>query len=195
MNLNSALFDKVRIACEDAEADSREAPGCQHTGCARPGPHRAPKGRQFEGQYWQFCLDHARDYNSRYNYFKGMSDDAVAAFQKDSFTGHRPTWHMGANAKGGSAAGFVPDPADPLGSLKRQRRGPEPEGPRYGKVAMKALETLDLDETADGESIRARYLVLVKRLHPDANGGDRSREARLQEIIVAYNTLKSGGLV
>ncbi len=41
--------------------------------------------------------------------------------------------------------------------------------------------------------IRAKYKSWVKRLHPDANGGDRSREDRLREIINAYNTLKAAG--
>ena len=200
MNLNSSLFDRVRITCEEEAGERLDALPCQHDNCRQLGHYRAPKGRQNEGQYWNFCLAHVREYNSTYNYFRGMNDDAVAAFQKDAITGHRPTWHMGANAKaeGGQASGFVPDPADPLDHFRRMRRGAkaqEPETPRYGKVAVKALQTLDLDETADGEAIRARYLVLVKRLHPDANGGDRSREARLQEIISAYNTLKSAGLV
>jgi curved DNA-binding protein CbpA len=35
---------------------------------------------------------------------------------------------------------------------------------------------------------------LVKRHHPDANGGDRASEAQLREIIAAYNYLKSAGL-
>jgi curved DNA-binding protein CbpA len=35
--------------------------------------------------------------------------------------------------------------------------------------------------------------VLVKRHHPDANGGDRTSEDRLREIIQAYNYLKSAG--
>ena len=39
--------------------------------------------------------------------------------------------------------------------------------------------------------IKARYKELVKRLHPDANGGDRSSETRLQDVIVAYKTLMS----
>jgi len=33
-----------------------------------------------------------------------------------------------------------------------------------------------------------------KRLHPDANGGDRSLEDKLREIIHAYNYLKSAKL-
>ena len=67
--------------------------------------------------------------------------------------------------------------------------------PRVGVLAKKALETLDLDDTADRVAIKARYKELVKRFHPDANGGDRSREGRLQEILKAYQTLKSSGLV
>lgn len=32
---------------------------------------------------------------------------------------------------------------------------------------------------------------MVKRHHPDANGGDRSTEQRLVEIIKAYHYLKT----
>ena len=45
------------------------------------------------------------------------------------------------------------------------------------------------------EAIRARYKELVKRHHPDANGGDRSREEKLREIIHAYKTLRAARLV
>ena len=41
--------------------------------------------------------------------------------------------------------------------------------------------------------IKARYKLLVKRHHPDANGGDRSLEDRLREVIQAYSYLKSVG--
>ena len=42
--------------------------------------------------------------------------------------------------------------------------------------------------------IKARFKLLVKRHHPDANGGDRTCEDKLREIIQAYNYLKSAGL-
>lgn len=50
---------------------------------------------------------------------------------------------------------------------------------------------MGLDENADADAIRSRYKDMVKRLHPDANGGDRSLEDKLREIIRAYNYLKS----
>ena len=54
---------------------------------------------------------------------------------------------------------------------------------------------MSLDENADAARIRARYAELVKRWHPDSNGGDRGAEANLQRVLKAYQTLKAGGLV
>ena len=55
----------------------------------------------------------------------------------------------------------------------------------------KAFDTLGLEVDATAAEIKARFKELVKRHHPDANGGDRSTEDRLREIIQAYNYLKS----
>ena len=155
-------------------------------------------GRMREGQYFCFCLDHVREYNASYNYFNGMSDADVAKYQKEAIIGHRPTWSMGVNR---TARGFREDGAepaggaDPLGMFRaRARRAAEPRRNRYGVAAMKALGTLNLDDNADAETIKARYKELVKRLHPDANGGDRSTEDKLREIIQAYNYLRSAKL-
>lgn len=203
MDLNSPIFDCVRIRSE--EQDRREgaaARGCQHPGCRLAGDYRAPLGREREGQYLWFCLAHVQDYNKSYNYFAGMSDEAVARFQKDAMTGHRPTWRLGVQSGGlGQGAGEGGGPRhDPMGLFAeraRVRRAAEGERaePRYGRLALKALETLHLDQTATAETIRAKYKGWVKLLHPDANGGDRSREEKLREIIKAYNTLRSAGHV
>ncbi|MFY9832769.1 MAG: DnaJ domain-containing protein [Methylocystis sp.] len=60
---------------------------------------------------------------------------------------------------------------------------------------MRALDALGLDEAASAETIKSRYKDLVKRNHPDANGGDRSCEEKLREIIHAYKTLRAARLV
>jgi len=56
------------------------------------------------------------------------------------------------------------------------------------------LEVLDLDATATLHQIKARYKELVKRFHPDANGGDRGAEERLKKVIQAYGVLRASGL-
>jgi hypothetical protein len=71
----------------------------------------------------------------------------------------------------------------------------EPEDRRIGKIERGALAELDLEISADGPKIRARYTELVRRLHPDANGGDRAGEVRLQKVIRAYQALRKAGMV
>jgi DnaJ-domain-containing protein 1 len=57
----------------------------------------------------------------------------------------------------------------------------------------KALDALGLDADASAQEVKRQFKALVKRHHPDANGGDRSSEDRLREIIQAYTYLKSIG--
>lgn len=205
MNINSRLFDRIRIGPSEAEAvvDS-DAPRCNHAGCARAGEFRAPMGRGREGQFFRFCMEHVKEYNASYNYFAGMDDDALAAYQKQEEIGHRPTWKLGVNSQAarmsqrgrlrkGEAGPDMHDAFNLFGARTSQQAARQE--PRVGVVAMKALETLGLDDTADAAAIKARYKELVKRFHPDANGGDRSREGTLQEILKAYQQLKSVGMV
>jgi curved DNA-binding protein CbpA len=202
MKLDSAYFNKIRI---DADEKRPEPPprACEMPGCAGAGTHRAPKGRSAEGEYFWFCLDHVRQYNKSYNYFSGMNDAAVQAFQKESTIGHRPTWQMGMNGRNPQAAqssrpsgyawrGHTEDPFRLFGE-GFQARGPEPERRKVRNMEAKSLSTLGLDMTASAAEVKARYKLLVKRHHPDANGGDRSLEDRLREIIQAYSYLKSVG--
>jgi len=199
MDLNSPIFDRIRVKRERqrAEPASTRRIVCDFPGCEATGDFRAPMGRLREGQYFCFCLDHVREYNATYNYFDGMSDEAVARWMKDDVIGHRPTWAMGVNRAGKSFHGDNAGISDPLGAFGARMRGRPPEAPArpsYGIAAKKALSALGLDETADSAAIKARYKELVKRLHPDANGGDRSSEDKLREIIRAYNYLRSAKL-
>jgi hypothetical protein len=200
MNLNSPLFDRVRVKSRPKQEvrNSSTPIACDHPGCTAAGEFRAPMGRLREGEYFCFCLDHVREYNASYNYFTGMTPEALASYQRDAAVGHRPTWAMGQMEGSRTWKQGSDDPsrfADPLSMFKRHARRPaqpaEPKKPRYGIAARKALDQLGLDETADADTIRSRYKNMVKRLHPDANGGDRSLEDKLREIIRAYNYLKS----
>ncbi len=205
MNFNSRLFDRIRIGpSETEEPVSADVPRCEHPGCQKPGEFRAPKGRGREGQFFRFCMEHVKAYNATYNYFAGMTDEALQSYAKDDAIGHRPTWKLGVNSKAarmaqrgrvsrGEAGPDVQDAFNIFGA-RRAQEAAQPE-PRVGVVAKKALDTLGLEDTADSAAIKARYKELVKRFHPDANGGDRSRESALQEILKAYQQLKSTGMV
>ena len=42
--------------------------------------------------------------------------------------------------------------------------------------------------------MKRRYHELLKRFHPDTNGGDRAAEVKLQRVIKAWKTLRKAGL-
>lgn len=205
MKFDSPLFDRIRVKPEQDRRAKPDGPSCAWPGCALAATHRAPKGRGHEREYWQFCLEHVRAYNQSYNFFAGMSDDAVARYQKDAITGHRPTWKMGMS--GGarfkdSAGRFYSYGAaeDPFEMFRDFGPRPRPEQARakverrtVRNAERKALHALGLDEAAGRTEIKSRFKELVKRHHPDANGGDRGSEDKLREIIEAYNYLKSTG--
>jgi curved DNA-binding protein CbpA len=206
MKFDSSLFDRIRVKPSEDRRLRAENPVCEWPGCKNPGTHRAPKGRLREGEKWRFCLDHVREYNQSYNFFAGMSEDAVLKYQKDAITGHRPTWKMGTGTRGANEerSHFYVGPdgsVDPFGIFNeigdRQRADTgraEREARTIRNVERKALDVLGLEVGASRADIKARFKELVKRHHPDANGGDRSTEDRLIEIIQSYNYLKTAGL-
>ena len=196
MKLDSPLFNRIRVKPEQDRKPRGDLPVCQWPGCEFEATHRAPKGRMREREYWRFCLEHVREYNHSYNYFAGMSDDAVARYQKDAVTGHRPTWKMGFNGSIQDVhARASHDPFDVLREFGQGGRAraekPAQEARPVRNAERKAFDTLGLEIDAGAPEIKARFKELVKRHHPDANGGDRSTEDRLIEIIKAYNYLKS----
>ena len=201
---SSKFFDSIRIKPNklSAKAQARakeEAMMCEWAGCPNKGPHRAPKGRENSREYWHFCLDHVREYNQSYNFFQGMNPEDVARYQKDALTGHRPTWKMGANsgAKGEGAFDAASDPFQMFAELNgraRWRPGAQQAKAETRKVMnaeRKALQVMGLAAGATLVEVKMKYKALVKQHHPDANGGDRSTEDRLIEIIKAYNYLKT----
>ena len=182
---------------------------CDHPGCSMPASARAPKSRDLMNEHYWFCQPHAAEYNRNWNFFAGMSEGEIRARQEaEQTTGGRPTWDFKASRRSREAASFASAFARGTGGYQDPFNmfghggfgaGPRPAAPdtgrRLGKLERNALADLDLDDNAEGPAIRARYTELVKRCHPDANGGDRSREGTLQEILKAYQQLKSVGMV
>ena len=195
MKIDSPLFDRIRVKPEKDRRTASAGPKCDWAGCREKATHRAPKGRNREKEYWRFCLEHVREYNHSYNFFAGMSDAAVMAYQKDSLTGHRPTWKMG-TGKGTVRPDFSQfgvDPFELFSNGARAEKKARAETRLVRNAERKALETLGLEAGATKAQVKSRFKQLVKRHHPDANGGDRSTEDRLVEIIQSYNYLKSVG--
>jgi hypothetical protein len=202
---------RVRPPSEEEDLRARDVhalkPGerpCDHPGCLRAANARAPKSREMLNEHYWFCQPHAAEYNRNWNFFAGLSEAEIRKRQQDElFTGGRPTWEMKAGRMSRESAAFSAKfrkgegYRDPFNLFGKNAGKPtaEPEDRRLGKIERNALADLDLDSNAEGPAIRARYTELVRRLHPDANGGDRSGENRLQRVIRAYQSLRKAGMV
>ena len=164
---------------------------CDHAGCTSEGLYRAPKSRDKLNDYYVFCLDHVRDYNRSWDYYRGMSQNEIEAHIRYDTVWQRPTWPLGSFSSGQSR--------DPLSAIRdgfgffadRQRAEEQArEDWRPRTAEEKALWVLGLRPPMTLAEIKARYKELVKRLHPDANGGDKDAEEQLKIINQAYSTLK-----
>jgi hypothetical protein len=189
----------IRVCKPDADETPRapQERACDHVGCAGAGAHRAPKSKDPSAGFWWFCQEHAGEYNRKWNYFEGMTDEELAAYDAAEAAGHRPTWTFKAGSRdrlfsAARGAHRGPRTFDPFAMFNaaRERR----EERRISRLQRLALDALGLEETAAPDAVRARYADLVKRYHPDSNGGDRTREAELNKVIRAYQVLKAAGL-
>ena len=170
---------------------------CEAPDCIRAGNCRVAKSpKNLDEHYW-YCSAHARIHNESWDYFKGMDDDQIQAFRLDALTGHRPTWQLGKRAAkarmGQSPLGQLHDShavvdEDGDASVRRPER-------HLTRLQSMAFDQLQLPHNATLIEIKARYKELVKRFHPDANGGDRGAEERLKQVIKAYGVLRASGLL
>lgn len=211
-------FTDIRVKPPKPEEEAAQAdvlhlkPGekpCDWPECSRVATARAPRSRERFNDFYNFCQPHAAEYNKSWNYFAGMSEGEVRDHQvREATTGGRPTWQMKAGRLSREAAAFAAKFGagntagagswqDAFGLFGREGRfsgGPAETGPRIGKLERQALADLDLEPGADKAAIKARYHQLLKRCHPDTNGGDRGAELKLQRVIKAWKVLKKAGM-
>lgn len=177
---------------------------CQHPRCERPGEFRAPNpyGRQpgpnGPGDYLYFCLDHVREFNAGYDWFDGMSAEEISRAQSPLNVWPSETRAFRANGGADSSPRWA-DFSDPLDAISARfsNRVAEARPQRHVNSRsltsedLRALRTLELDTAADRRAIRSAYSRLVRKYHPDKNGGDRRYERALQEVLAAYAQLKT----
>ena len=181
---------------------------CEKPGCENGGEFRAPKSRQSLRDYYWFCLDHVREYNQAWDFFKDMRADEIEAYQRAALTGLRPTWKLGMQGqpeapnpklkfyfKGAYVDPFILFEDGPAAAGPKAKFRPThgKAGGSLTKMQLASLDTLNLEPTATLQDVKQRFKELVKRFHPDANGGDRGAEENLRQVIKAYGQLRSSG--
>jgi hypothetical protein len=158
---------------------------CAWAGCALGGDYKAPKSRQNTREFQWFCLEHVKAFNQNWNYFEGMNEDQIYAFQKDATLGHRPTWKSGLgpqqlehSLEDALARFFSGDP-------KARQKALNPVKPKD----KEALALMDLEHPVDKATIKKTYRALVKKTHPDVNKGNKQAEELFKKLTKAYDHL------
>jgi len=169
---------------------------CEAQNCNKAGEFRAPNiGEQgtHDGPspaHW-FCLEHIREFNASYDYFLGMSEDEI-------YEAQHPATGWDARNRWPSDSNPLPrwsDFTDPLDAIGAKYKGgigailreSKPEN----RADKKALKVMGLKGEVTRSQIRKKYGELLRRYHPDRNGGDRGHEKALQDVISAYTHLKA----
>lgn len=170
---------------------------CDWPGCDEPGEFRAPgpRGPSFDGpgDYRWFCLDHVRQFNAGYDWFDGMNAEEIMAAQHPIHGWDRQTRAFSPTAGIDQAPRWA-DFSDPLEAIAKRARAKMPSQRSDGRAVnpeeRRALDVLGLGLDSTRHDLRSRYSQLVRKYHPDRNGGDRSFETRLQAAVEAYQLLR-----
>ena len=176
---------------------------CAVPGCPEPGEFRAPRpggrdrGPDGPGDWQWLCLDHVRAFNAGYNYFQGMTREEIERAQMPMGGWERETRAFRATAGVDEPPRWADfhDPLDAISARFRQRAADamprqRADGKPLSPEDRDALRTLGLDHDADRKALRTRYSELVRKYHPDRNGGDRTHEKKLQGVVEAYQHLR-----
>ncbi len=185
---NSAEFD---FSTDRKEVEKH----CDMPGCGEEAEHKAPKHRGLN-EYYHFCIEHVRDYNKSWNFFSGMSDSEVEDHVHKSFYGDRPTWKADnarraeEHLKRKAWQSYSFSEKDP--DFEKEKRD---EQRRYTHIPAhtpehEALAVMGLEPPVQLDEIKIRYKKLVKKHHPDLNGGCKKSEDLLKEVNMAYTILK-----
>lgn len=198
----SVSADKKRRSRTRGGSGAVETSGrvCEKPGCGKPGKFRAPKSPDNLDDFHWFCLDHVREYNLKWNFFETLPEDELEqrveadrvwgrATRPFGDPGHQPH----SDGRAWQRFGYD-DPLEVLGDKGTMNPGGDRarvQQRRLPPTERRALEILDAHDSQSKSEIRQQYKALVKDLHPDMNGGRRDDEARLAEVVWAWEQIKA----
>lgn len=168
---------------------------CEHPECQEAGKYRAPLHPDNLEDFRWFCLTHIRQYNQKWNFFENHSEEELEKqFAADRVweRGTKPFGKQTAEQRAWARLG-IEDPHEVLGGNATMNPGKGDAlggGRRLPADERKAVDILEAKDSWTKAELRKQYKSLIKELHPDLNGGDRSQEDVLQKVVWAWDQLK-----
>ncbi|MEC9198934.1 MAG: DnaJ domain-containing protein [Pseudomonadota bacterium] len=165
---------------------------CEKPGCEEAGKYRAPRAPDVLDEYLWFCKDHVREYNQQWSFFDGQTEAELNAQKsKDRVWERKTKAFTDPEARAWARLG-IEDPHQVLGENATKNPGKSITGHtrKLPPTERRAIEILEAKDHWTKAEIRKAYKALIKVLHPDMNGGDRSDEDKLQEVVWAWDQIK-----
>lgn len=192
MSVSSAKKKNPRGRRGMSGASETSTRPCEHPGCEESGKYRAPRAPDVLDEFKWFCQIHVREYNLKWNFFDGTTEAELNAQQSKDKVWERETKPMGDPEARAWARLGIEDAHQVLGNNATQNPGKGPAaGRKLPPTERRAMDLLEAKDTWTKIEIRKSYKALIKVLHPDMNGGDRSQEEQLQEVVWAWEQIKT----
>ena len=165
---------------------------CDSPKCNEKGEYRAPKSRVMLNEYFYFCLDHIKEYNKSWDFYKGMSVEQIENSMRNDTFWDRPSWPLKNSFKNifdefnEYIEDFVKNDDDKINDTYFKNKLLDES---LTIEEAKALKELDLKIPISLEKIKKNYKKLVKIFHPDVNGNNKDAEEKFKQINESYKLL------
>ncbi len=162
---------------------------CDHKSCKKIGKYKAPIEKDNSKKFKWLCLDHIKEFNRSWDYFKGMSDQEVCEFLKSEMTWHKPTQSF--NSPDNFFNILWKNTLNEVGGIISNGYGKHIKTKiNFSDKDIEAFKIIELEVDTKWEKIQNQFKKLVKKYHPDMNAGNKEFEEKLKIVTLAYTQLK-----
>ena len=166
---------------------------CDKIDCKNKGEFKAPKSRVNLNEYYFFCLNHVKEYNKSWDFYKGLNVEDIELSIRKDIVWDRPSWPLSGNPT--KILEQIDDFLNTDYSLFEKERDiniflkNKLIDHNLTAEEQRKLTILGLKLPLTVEEIKKKYKKLVKIFHPDVNKNNIQAEIKFKEINEAYKVL------
>ena len=185
--------NKFDVSINNLSWEKEHFKECDKENCSEKGEFKAPKSRLELNNYYYFCIEHIKEYNKSWDFYKGLSVNQIENSMREDIIWNRPSWPLKGNPQ------KVMEQINNFFDSEFSELNTKENGHKYFKNKLldenltkdesQALELLNLKLPLSLDKIKKNYKKLVKIFHPDVNGNNKTAEEKFKEINKSYKTL------
>ena len=166
---------------------------CDKIDCKQKGEFKAPKSRKNLNEYYFFCLDHVKEYNKSWDFYRGLTVNQIESSMREDIIWNRPSWPLKGNPYKviEQINNLYDDKINDLNLDNNKSNYFQNKilNERFTTEENKALSILNVKLPLTLEKIKKNYKKLVKIFHPDVNGNNKNAEEKFKEINKSYKII------